>query len=107
MARHTSDLTWLQPHLDSGNTTITYGTMTDHASLKEAVTGVTHIVHVAAVIGPGISNEVYDKVNVEGTRVLLEVAIAQKVQRFTLISSVSTYGDGITPGGIVTEETPQ
>jgi nucleoside-diphosphate-sugar epimerase len=107
MARTTSDLTWLRPHLEAGKTTLTYGSMTDHASLRRAVEGVTHIVHSAAVIGPNIPNAVYQQVNVEGTRVLLDAAVAQKVQRFTLISSVSTYGDGITPGGIVTEETPQ
>ena len=38
---------------------------------------------------------------------MLELAIAHRVQRFILISSVSTYGIGITPGGIVTEDTMQ
>lgn len=69
--------------------------------------GVTRIVHVASVIGPNIPNEIYQKVNVDGTRALVDAAVAERVERFTLISSVSTYGDGITPGGIVTEETPQ
>jgi dihydroflavonol-4-reductase len=107
MARSTSDLTWLQPHLDAGKITLTEGTMTDHASLKQAVEGVDWIVHVAAVIGPNIPNHVYDEVNVEGTRSLLEAALAAEIDRFTLISSVSTYGDGITPGGIDTEATLQ
>lgn len=107
MVRKTSDLTWLRPHLEVGHATLTEGTMTDHASLYRAVEGVTHIVHGAAVIGPNIPNKVYQQVNVEGTRVLLAAAVKAEVQRFTLISSVSTYGHGITPGGIVTEETPQ
>ncbi|MFQ5578126.1 MAG: NAD-dependent epimerase/dehydratase family protein [Anaerolineae bacterium] len=107
MARRTSNLTWLQPHLDAGQATLVYATMTDAASLRRAAQGVTHIVHVASVIGPNIPLEVYRRVNVEGTRTLLEAAVAEGVERFTLISSVSTYGDGITPGGIVTEETPQ
>ncbi len=107
MVRHTSNLSWLQPHLNAGKATLVYGTMTDPASLQAAVKGATHIVHVASVIGPNIPNEVYQRVNVEGTRSLVAAAVAENVQRFTLISSVSTYGDGITPGGIVTEETPQ
>ena len=107
MARQTSNLQYLQPHLDSGAAELVFGTMTDHASLNTAVRGVTHIVHVASVIGPNIPNEIYEKVNVEGTCALVNAAVAEGVQRFTLISSVSTYGDGITPGGIVTEETPQ
>ena len=107
MVRKTSDLTWLRPHLAANKVTLTEGSMTDHASLYRAVEGVTQIVHAAAVIGPGIPNRVYQQVNVEGTRVLVEAAVAARVQRFTLISSVSTYGRGITPGGVVTEETPQ
>jgi nucleoside-diphosphate-sugar epimerase len=81
--------------------------MTDHTSLHRAVEGVTEIVHCAAVIGPHIPHQVYEQVNVRGTEVLVAAAIAAEVRRFTLISSVSTYGDGIVPGGIVTEETPQ
>jgi len=107
MVRQTSDLTWLRPHLKAGNVKLTEGTMTDHPSLYRAVEDVTHIVHVAAVIGPNIPNQVYEQVNVEGTRVLLEAAVAAGIARFTLISSVSTYGHGITPGHVVTEETPQ
>ena len=107
MARQTSDLTWLRPHLESGQATLVIGTMTDHAGLRQAVEGATHIVHAAAVIGPNIPYQVYQQVNVEGTCVLLAAAVAAGVRRFTLISSVSTYGEGYTPGGIVTEETPQ
>ncbi len=107
MARRSSNLRYLQPHLDSGAATLVFGTMTDPDSLKNAVRGVTHIVHVASVIGPNIPNEIYRRVNVAGTQSLVDAAVAAGVQRFTLISSVSTYGDGITPGGIVTEETPQ
>jgi len=107
MARATSDLTWLRPHLEAGRATLTEGTMTDPASLRRAVAGVSHIVHVAAVIGPNIPNQVYQQVNVAGTRLLLEAALAADIQRFTLISSVSTYGDGIKPDEPVTEETSQ
>jgi NAD(P)-dependent dehydrogenase (short-subunit alcohol dehydrogenase family) len=107
MARKTSNLSWLQAHLDAGKAELVYGTMTDHASLHRAVHGVNRIVHVAAVIGPDIPLHVYQEVNVEGTRVLLDAAVAEGVERFTLISSVSVYGYGYTPGGIVTEETPQ
>ena len=107
MARKTSDLACLQPHLDAGKVTLTEGSMTDRASLYRAVEGVARIIHAAAVIGPDIPHKVYEQVNVEGTRVLLAAAVAAGVERFTLISSVSTYGHGVIPGGVVTEETPQ
>ncbi len=107
MARKTSLRTWLQPHLEAGLATLTEGTMTDQASLTRAVEGVSHIVHAAALIGPNVSDREYEAVNVEGTRVLLEASVKARVWRFTLISAFSTYGYGVTPGGIVTEETPQ
>ncbi|HHJ06159.1 MAG TPA: NAD-dependent epimerase/dehydratase family protein [Anaerolineae bacterium] len=107
MARKTSNLNWLQPHLDAGKAELFIGSMTDHNSLRRAVQGVSRIVHAAAVIGPDIPLRVYQEVNVEGTRALLDAAVAEGVERFTLISSVSVYGYGYTPGGIVTEETPQ
>jgi len=107
LVRKSSHLQSLQNYVDSGKVSLIFGSMTDHASLQKAVQGVTHIVHVAAVIGPNIPNKVYREINIEGTQALVEFAIAEKVERFTLISSVSTYGNGITPGGIVTEATPQ
>ncbi len=107
LVRKTSDLTRLKPHLETGKAAIVYGAMTDPAGLQRAVEGASHIVHVASVIGPNIPLEMYQTVNVEGTRALLELAVAAGVRRFTLISSAATYGDGFTPGGIVTEETPQ
>lgn len=107
LARPTSNLAWLQPHLEAGRVAIAPGDMTDPAALKSAAQGVNRIVHAASVIGTAIPLATYQRVNVEGTRALLEAAVAAGVERFTLISSVSTYGDGITPGGIVTEDTPQ
>lgn len=107
LARPTSDLTWLKPHLETGQATLAPGDMTNPAALKSAAMGVNRIVHAASVIGTNIPGAVYERVNVAGTRALLEAAVAADVERFTLISSVSTYGDGITPGGIVTEDTPQ
>lgn len=107
LARPTSNLAWLQPHLEAGRVVIAPGDMTDPAALKSAAQGVNRIVHAASVIGTAIPQATYHRVNVEGTRALLDAAVAARVERFTLISSVSTYGDGITPGGIVTEDTPQ
>ncbi|MEM7033683.1 MAG: NAD-dependent epimerase/dehydratase family protein [Chloroflexota bacterium] len=107
MARKTSNLRWLTPHLETGKVTLIEGTMTDYKSLYQAVEGVSHIVHAAAVIGPNISQKIYDQVNIEGTKILLEAAVEANIKRFTLISSVATYGNGITPGGKVTETTDQ
>ena len=68
------------------------GDITDEASVKEAVQGVTTIVHCAAKVGDWGPTEDYRKVNVVGLQNLLEAAEAKKtLKRFIHISSLGVY----------------
>jgi dihydroflavonol-4-reductase len=84
----------------------TPGDLRDPPSLNRALTGCTHVFHVAADYRLWVPNppEMYAS-NVEGTRSLLAAAAAAGVARLVYTSTVGTLGnpgDG-TPG---TEETP-
>jgi UDP-glucose 4-epimerase len=64
-----------------------------YASLVEKA---DHIIHCAAKISVAESveqPEFYEKVNVEGTRNLLELALQHNLQSFVLSSSAAVYGD--------------
>jgi dihydroflavonol-4-reductase len=65
------------------------GDMTDPAAVRQAVAGVTLIVHCAAVI-VGRPDEM-QRVNGEGTRVLLEAAVQARCLRVVHMSSVAVY----------------
>jgi len=65
-------------------------------SYDHLIEGVEHIIHCAAKISVAESvakPDLYEKVNVEGTRNLLEAAIKYGVKSFVLSSSAAVYGD--------------
>jgi nucleoside-diphosphate-sugar epimerase len=66
--------------------------MTDAASLAAAIRGASVVVHCAAKVGDWGPVEGYRRVNVEGTRALIEAALAGgTVKRFVHISSLGVY----------------
>jgi dihydroflavonol-4-reductase len=84
---------------------IAQGSLEDHDSLATAVAGCRYLFHVAAdyrlwVPDPGPMF----RVNIGGTRELMQAALAAGVERIVYTSSVATLG--IVPGGIADEETP-
>jgi dTDP-L-rhamnose 4-epimerase len=90
------DLDWLS----GKNIEFVRGSVTDHRTLEAAIEGVEHVVHLAAETGTGQSMyEVarYNKVNSQGTAVLLDVLANRRdlgVRRVVLTSSRSIYGEG-------------
>jgi nucleoside-diphosphate-sugar epimerase len=83
------------------------GDLTNPGDVRAAAGGVAAIVHLAAILPPlAQSNpDLARKVNVEGTRVLLEAAEgAAPDARFVFSSSVSVYGDTSPQGPDVTVE---
>jgi len=81
---------------DWENTIVCPGDILDAASLNRALDGVDQVFHLAAVLPPvsEVDREKTFKVNVEGTRILLEVCKKlSKVPSIVFTSSVSVYGD--------------
>lgn len=67
-------------------------------SLPAAVEGVDAIIHVAAVFRQaGIQDDEYHKVNVEGTKHLMDLGIKYGVKRFIHCSTVGVHGNVENP----------
>ena len=78
-----------------------HGSILEPASLENALTGVTHVFHLAAMVSVPESVTHPDRcheINVEGTRLVLAAATRAGAQRFVLASSCAIYGnDPIMP----------
>lgn len=82
------------------------GDLRDAASVERALDGVKTLFHVAALFtfwGPDA--EEFRRVNVEGTRAVLDAALRAGVERIVVTSTVGTIGS-VPPGQRATEETP-
>jgi nucleoside-diphosphate-sugar epimerase len=66
--------------------------LTDEASMAEALKGVEAVVHLAAYYTFTGRKELYEKVNVQGTRSLLEACHRSGVKRFIYCSSTEAMG---------------
>jgi nucleoside-diphosphate-sugar epimerase len=83
------------------------GTITDPATVRQAMVGCSHVIHLAAI--PGVSASVDDPVgsdraNVNGTVVVFEAARRASVERVVYASSCAVYGQ--TEGRVVREGDP-
>ena len=74
-----------------------HGDVRDAEIVGRALRGVDKLVHLAAEVGVGQSMYAIDRyvsVNDQGTAVLLQALIKQRVQRVVVASSMSIYGEG-------------
>ncbi len=79
--------------LPAGVTWIT-GDLNDVSALRGALTGVSTVVHAAAVLpSSGADEAEFRRVNVTGTDTLARAARDAAVRRFVLISTAGVYGD--------------
>jgi nucleoside-diphosphate-sugar epimerase len=69
------------------------GDMEDAGSLKRAVRGVECVYHTAAVVGDWPDPAHTRRVNVAGTRELLEASVGTGTRRFLHVSSLAVYGN--------------
>jgi len=72
------------------------GSILDSAKLNEALQGVSHVFHLAAMVSVPKSVQqpaLCHNINVEGTRRVLESAAAAGVKRLVLASSCAVYGN--------------
>lgn len=90
LVRKTSDLS----RLANTNIQLAYGDITDRPSLQAALQGVDRVFHTAAYVELGIVDAVQmERINVEGTRNVLEAAQAAGVQKMVYCSTIGVYGD--------------
>jgi nucleoside-diphosphate-sugar epimerase len=88
--------------LSNSNLQKVYGDITDRSALREAMTTVDTVFHTAAYVELGLVNEVeMQRVNVEGTRAVLEVARAVGISKVVYCSTIGVFGD--TGGRVVNE----
>ena len=90
------------------------GDLTDAAAVERAAEGAEAIVHVGGLHAPRVgaaSDAEFERVNVGGTRIILDVARRKSIRRFVYTSTTALCGTASTPAsaaGWVTEElTPQ
>ncbi|ENN87096.1 UDP-glucose 4-epimerase [Rhizobium freirei PRF 81] len=83
------------------STTHLVGDFTDIVILREALAGADAIIHCAALHAPhvgALSDDEFRRVNVEGTRLLAEAALAAGIKRFVFTSTTALYGHAVVPG---------
>jgi len=88
LVRPGSDRTWLSTQ----NVEFAEGDVTDRASLVRACAGVDVVYHSAAKVGDWGPWEEFQRITIEGTRNVVEAAVAAGVRRLVHISSISCYG---------------
>lgn len=92
----TGDLQNLDPSVRIESLTMVRGDITVLADVVPSLRGVDSVVHLAAVAS--VPDSIKDperthRVNVEGTKVLLESSAAAEVKKFVFASSCAVYGD--------------
>ncbi len=71
------------------------------STLEKALEGVETVVHCAGLVGSGRGNsEDYFRINVEGTRNLLDAAKSNGVKRFVFMSTAGVYGLNMLKGNV-------
>lgn len=79
------------------------GDILNSGDLEDALEGIDSVIHAAAIVREGFeSSDKLMKVNVEGTRNLVNLCLDFKISWFLHISSVATLGPN--PGGLVDED---
>jgi nucleoside-diphosphate-sugar epimerase len=73
------------------------GDVTDRSAVQTAFQGVDSVIHMAALLHivepPPSLREVYQRINVGGTAMVVEEAVRQGVRRVVLFSTIAVYGN--------------
>lgn len=82
---------------------LVYGEITDKEALHQAMAEVDTVFHTAAYVELGIVDAAeMARVNIEGTRAVLEVAQANSIKKMVYCSTIGIFGD---TGGKIVDET--
>ena len=84
------------------NVQLIYGDITERDALRSAMTGVDTVFHTAAYVELGLVNEAeMERINVEGTQAVLEVAQSGCISKVVYCSTIGVFGD--TRGKVINE----
>jgi oxidoreductase len=98
LVRRTSETTRLQRL----GVELAYGDLANPASLVDAVEGCRYVLHCGALVSDWATVAEMRRINVSGTKHLLEASLAASARRFIHVSTTDIYGH---PGGRAIEET--
>jgi len=84
--------------LESAGASVATGDMTDPVSLERAVQSCQTVFHFAGATNEFKPRGYFERVNIEGTRLLTEAALRERVERFIHVSTVWVYGLWSGPG---------
>lgn len=88
LARASSDTS----HLQELDVEVAVGDLTDAGSLARAVAGCHYVCHCGALVSDWATTDEIARVNVGGTRDLLEASVGASVRRFLHFSTTDVYG---------------
>ena len=77
---------------------IVRGDVRDPAALQRATDGASRVYHLAAVVGDWGDDALFQSINVEGTRNVLDAAVRAQCRRVLLGSSIVVYGSQLRTG---------
>ncbi|MTJ07104.1 NAD-dependent epimerase/dehydratase family protein [Anabaena sp. UHCC 0204] len=98
LVRKTSNLS----RLNNCKVELIYGEITDYEIITKAMEGVDIVFHLAAYVELGLVNAAeMEKVNVEGTRTILEIAKAASISKIIYCSTIGIYGNSF--GKVINE----
>lgn len=80
--------------------------MCDEDSLRKSLSGIDTVYHCAAMVSLGGSGSGMTDVNVSGTKMMVELALEQKIRRFCFVSSIAACGHNQNPNDLIDENTP-
>jgi nucleoside-diphosphate-sugar epimerase len=107
LVRKTSNTQYIQTHLKNDEIKLIYGDLGDLDSLKTATKDIDVVYHTAAFVRTDIydykAEKLLEKINVEGTRNLLEACLLNDVKKVVHFSSVAAIGHAAS---FVDEKTP-
>jgi nucleoside-diphosphate-sugar epimerase len=74
------------------------GDVTDRAAVAAAAVGARRVYHLAAVVGDWGPDALFERINVGGTRAVLDAAAAAGAERVVMVSSIVVYGSRLHTG---------
>ncbi len=103
LVRKSSDLS----ELNGAQCAFDFGDVTDLSSLKASFQGADAVFHLAGLIAYRTSDRPQmERINVGGTKNVIEACLSEKIPRLIYMSSVCAIGAGFSPKDILTEDSP-